>query len=310
MVYTESHAASPSDKNRTVITINVAGICLHFIQCNDFPNFQQCKSHDAFLEVFPGSGPPLWELVIKCYYGQKYLDQINYHGSLLFDSGGLWKLYETEDVLRYELRSPPDAARPYRVLEVAKDYKSANLCCGKVLHDTFPSITEYPLDEILVSQLLCIKNLGLEVHALGVKEGSNSFLFIGESGAGKSTMAELWKNRKTATILSDDRIILKTDGQSVTQWGTPWHGDARISTSDYATVDKIFLLKQAPKNGIKLLHPADAAVKMYVRCFPPFWHKKANINILELINTIVTTVPCYELSFRPDSSIIDFIYEI
>jgi hypothetical protein len=283
---------------------------LHFIQCSDFPNFKHSQGHDLFLETHSGNGSPLWELTIKCYYDPKFLDEASFNGNMLFDSGGLWKLYETRDAFRYELRSPPDAAKPYRILEVNKDYKSANLFCGKGLHGTFPPITEYPLDEVLISQLLCIKNLGLEIHAFGVKEGNNSFLFLGESGAGKSTLAELWKERKSATILSDDRIILKFDGQTVTQWGTPWHGDARISTPDHAAVDKIFVLKQSTTNGIKKLHPPEAAVKMYGRCFPPFWHKTANINILNLINSIVTKIPCYELTFRPDNSIIDFIHEI
>ena len=59
-------------------------------------------------------------------------------------------------------------------------------------------------------------------------------LFVGQSGAGKSTMARFWAGREGVRILSDDRIILRQIRGEIWMYGTPWHGEARHALPEKA----------------------------------------------------------------------------
>ena len=60
----------------------------------------------------------------------------------------------------------------------------------------------------MIHRLAC--GQGLEVHAVGiVDEIGRGHLFLGHSGAGKSTTARLWLEQPEIRILSDDRIVLR-----------------------------------------------------------------------------------------------------
>jgi hypothetical protein len=41
--------------------------------------------------------------------------------------------------------------------------------------------------------------------------------------------------------------------------------------------------------------------------FPPFWDKKGMQCAMEFFNDLAAAVPCRELSFVPDSKVVDFI---
>ena len=128
---------------------------------------------------------------------------------------------------------------------------------------------EYPLDEVLmIHRLAC--GYGLEVHAVGiVDEIGSGHLFLGHSGAGKSTTARLWLNQPGVQILSDDRIILRAHGDKIFMYGTPWHGDAGISSPDCAAVTNIYFLEQYGQNEILPLAPGVAAGELFARSFVP-----------------------------------------
>ena len=77
-------------------------------------------------------------------------------------------------------------------------------------------------------------------------------LFVGHSGAGKSTTTRLWTAREDVEVLSDDRIIVRRDeGASVIETlcgasgGTGEHGVLRLRdrsalpTGHYAQDDKV-----------------------------------------------------------------------
>ena len=104
---------------------------------------------------------------------------------------------------------------------------------------------EYPLDELLmIHRLACGE--GVEMHAVGiVDEAGLGHLFLGHSGAGKSTTARLWKSESNAQILSDDRIILRVRDGRIWMYGTPWHGDAGIASPESAPLSRLYLLEHS-----------------------------------------------------------------
>jgi len=165
----------------------------------------------------------------------------------------------------------------------------------------------FPLDELLMINLMS-RGRGLLVHACGMKDHEDrGLLFLGNSGAGKSTTARLWKNEPEVLLLSDDRLVLRRAGSGFWMYGTPWHGDARVYSPDRVALSKIFFLKHARKNAVTKLSPAQAAAAVLKRSFPTFWDKKGMAFSLRFCSELVRRIPCYEFGFLPDKTAVDFI---
>ena len=171
-----------------------------------------------------------------------------------FDSGGVWTLRRSADELVFEFRSPRFGAVPYKIGRFRPDFSTGEV----VLHRPyFPSARhfyplEYPLDELIFTNLLSRRN-GVELHGCGVVDGDEGLLFLGFSGAGKSTLARLWRRQPGATILSDDRIILRPGGGRVMMHGTPWHGDEALVAKGPVPLSRVFVLHQGPECVIRAL---------------------------------------------------------
>ena len=173
-------------------------------------------------------------------------------------------------------------------------------------HKNMASPFTYPLDEVLMVQLLS-QGRGLLVHACGVKYKEKGFLFVGSSGAGKSTMANIWKNQKGAIILSDDRIVIRKIGTQFFIFGTPWHGEAKMCSPESVPLEKIFFLARAQDNVIKRLAVTEAASRLLVCAFVTFWDKQGMGFSLDFCNQLASAGLCRELGFVPEASVLDYI---
>ena len=70
---------------------------------------------------------------------------------------------------------------------------------------------DYPLDELLIMHRLT-QEKAIELHGCGmVRADGTGNLFVGHSGAGKSTTTRLWTAHEDVEVLSDDRIIVRRD---------------------------------------------------------------------------------------------------
>mgnify|MGYP000085337621 CR=1 FL=1 len=223
-----------------------------------------------------------------------------------FETEAIWGLYELTD--RDKILSVPSLRNGNR-LRIFSEF-DPNFRNGTVyISDSgWRSIT-YPFLEILTIQLLALNN-GVLLHACAVSVNEKGYLFVGQSGAGKSTIANLWKKGKGATILSDDRIIVRKRDSRFWIYGTPWHGDAKVCSSEKAPLEKLFFLKHAKENSIKRLDPLDVASRLIVCSFPTFWDKKGMEFTLNFCSEIAEKISCYELGFVPGRGIIDFLRDI
>jgi hypothetical protein len=232
------------------------------------------------------------------------------HGQTpVFESGGAWRLHRTTDHFIFDFTSSilPDV--PYKTAYVNQAFTEADVTlhrpcfCGK--NAVYP--LEYPLDELMFIHLLA-QGRGVEIHGCAVVDSTGAaYLFVGPSGAGKSTMARLWHSEPDVTILSDDRIIVRViDGQTVV-YGTPWHGDEPFATSGPARLKRIFFLRHASAHRLKQLTVVDAAARLFACSFVPFYDANAVDFTLAFLTALSQRIPCHELRFAPDRSIVDFI---
>jgi hypothetical protein len=135
-------------------------------------------------------------------------------GPRLFDSGTTWRLYESEHGFHFDFSSSAFGEQPYKRLIVDRSFRRAILQMNETSFAQFPSESsplEYPLDELLIMHRLT-QEKAIELHSCGIvrPDGSGN-LFVGHSGAGKSTTTRLWTEREDVEVLSDDRIIVRRD---------------------------------------------------------------------------------------------------
>ena len=228
--------------------------------------------------------------------------------SLIFDSGSVWKLYQRGDRWGIGMYSPAFKSGLYQAAIFEQDFYTGDIFLPnsdkKIKSNPFPYT--YPLPEVHMINLLSQGN-GVLVHACAVKDGDRGLLFAGTSGTGKSTTAELWNSQGNAAILSDDRVIIRKHEGKFWIYGTPWHGSGRFASPDSVPLTRIYFLKQAPENQLLALKPVDAHTKMLVRSFPTYWNSAGMDFTLGFLDELVQEVPCYELGFVPEVSVVDFV---
>jgi hypothetical protein len=230
-------------------------------------------------------------------------------GEPVFDSGGIWKLYRDGTRHRFLFSSPALGPLPYKEATFEADFSSGEVtlrrACFQAAHGLWP--LEYPLDELLLQGLLA-RGRGVEVHACGVTDGSGrGLLFVGQSGAGKTTMARLWEGVPGITVLSDDRVILRRVGDRFTMYGTPWHGEAALAAPASAPLTGVFFLEQGAANTVVPLRGATAATRLFACGFPPFFDRSGLDFTLAFFAELAAEIPCQELRFAPDNRVVEFV---
>jgi len=245
-------------------------------------------------------------------------------GRELFHSGCLWSVHKIESGLLFDFTTKRFGGRPYKRLLVDEDFRQARVILNRecLTDEDASRALEYPLDELLITHYLSL-GLGVELHACGLVRGDGeSFLFVGHSGAGKSTTTRLWKRHAPVEVLSDDRIIVRralTDaskgvGQECPihtffMHGTPWHGEAAFASPGRSSVRRIFLLEHGAGNRIEPLSRSAAVGELLARSFTPFYQPRFVDPVLALLEEMAESLPCYRFQFVPDHSAVERILE-
>ena len=161
----------------------------------------------------------------------------------------------------------------------------------------------HPLGVLMVSAIIMSSN-GFLIHASGVKDGENGYLFTGVSGIGKSTMATIWA-KNGAEVINDDRLIIYKEDQGYRFANTPMpHYNDH---SKQAPLKAIFLLTQSKENYCNKITGAQALSKVMANFIQQLFDKELVEKHLEKTMDLVMQVPIYELGFKPDDDIVALI---
>ncbi len=253
-------------------------------------------------------------------------------GLPLFDSGTTWRLYDNRDGFQFDFSSPIFGEQPYKRLIVDRCFRRAILHVSQESLTQFPSTAsplEYPLDELLIMHRLT-QEKAIELHGSGiVRPDGTGNLFVGHSGAGKSTTTRLWTACEEVEVLSDDRIIVRRDDNSapmhqaktqvprsarddrgknkMRMYGTPWHGEAMYASPNSAPLTRIFILEHGHGNVLTRLSPSQAVAELFARSFVPFHRHEYVESALTFLQEVVDAVPVYRYSFEPDQRAVETI---
>ncbi|MEI9476857.1 MAG: hypothetical protein WCO26_09805 [Deltaproteobacteria bacterium] len=234
-------------------------------------------------------------------------------GRKLFDSGSVWQLYRQDEFNIFRFTSLAYGSNPYKLASFNHDFSAGTV----YLHKPFFPPTQspirsvdpicYPLDELLLVNVLA-RRRGAEIHACGIIDSNgHGHLFAGQSGAGKTTIARIWDGEPGVTILSDDRIILRSVGKHIWMYGTPWHGEAGFALQAAAPLTHIYFLQKGTKNELLPQGRAEGAARLFTCSFTPLYFPEAVNFTLAFFEEVVKAVPLHELRFLPDKRVIEFI---
>lgn len=267
--------------------------------------------------------------------------------SRVFDSGSVWHMYEGDAGFVVDFQSSILGESPYKRLRVDRTFHKATLqinqtCFADGLFDACP--LEYPLDELLIMHRLT-QEKAIELHGSGiVRPNGDANLFVGHSGAGKSTTTRLWTEREDVEVLSDDRIIVRREENAAVErapfgpcadastrgvlrlrgnraygsapddnakkmrmYGTPWHGEAMYASPNSAPLTRIFVLQHGRGNVITPLTPSQAVAELFARSFVPFHRHEYVESALTFLEEVVDSVPVYRYDFEPDERAVEKI---
>ena len=229
-------------------------------------------------------------------------------GNLIFDSGGNWSLYhQNEGTGVIFLYNRSGETLPLRMAVFAPDFLSGDVYVGGEASDSLiPYPLMRPLDAVLMTNVLA-KDGGVLLHACAVSDGDRGILFVGVSGSGKSTLATLWREQEGVILLNDDCVIVRKREGRFWVFGTPWYGDVPAASPEAVPLERIFVIRHASGNKAGPLKPADAVSRLLVRSYPPLWDAKGMAITLRFLGELSQAVPCYELGFVPDESVVDFV---
>lgn len=167
----------------------------------------------------------------------------------------------------------------------------------------------YPLFPLLVSWRVVYMG-GLMLHACGVDFDGQGLVFCGRSEAGKTTTARLWRDRNSAIVLNDDRVVVRSDRDGFTLLGTPWYGDAKVSANTAVPLSSLLLLRHAQTNTLETVGPVEAVAEVFASSVLPFYDPEAMDQAFDTISRLVQTVPTQVYNFVPDGSAVDFLQQI
>lgn len=168
----------------------------------------------------------------------------------------------------------------------------------------------YDFLQILVMLRLARRGEGVILHSVGIKDGKNGIVFAGRSGAGKSTSARLWHENTRAIVINDDRIIVRKKGGTFFMHASPWHGEFNDYLACHTRpvrLNRLFIIRHAPRNKAVRLGPAEAFAHLYPALFPIFWDKGLLGNQAAFCEALARSVDSWSLGWKNDARIIQYV---
>lgn len=143
---------------------------------------------------------------------------------------------------------------------------------------------------------------GFIFHSSYIERNGQGILFTAPSGTGKSTQADLWAKLRGAVILNGDRSAIRMTQSGIQVCGIPFAGSSQFCENVALPLSAIVYLKQAPETTIRRLRGAEAFRRVWEGCSVNIWDRTDVELVSEAVQTVLMTVPVFELACTPDES--------
>jgi hypothetical protein len=275
----------------TRVALGFGGKVLRFEPADSSVTFTLHGVHPRF--VVAGASPA--DCVVTCEFGEPRPAPTR----VIYEGQDVWDLRELESGVQQVCYYSATATGrvPWATLALHPSLRAARIVQRPLWGGDAAMRVGFPFDEYLMCRLLA-RDGGFVVHAAAVEYDGIGLLFVGHSGAGKSTMSEIAEN-EGARVLSDDRAIITLENGVPVVWGSPWHGSHRKGTAARVPLRGVFLLAQDNMNSLAPLQPATALGEIFVRLIHPTVDASETAAVLDAVGMLVARLPVHELRFRP-----------
>ncbi|MCB2300100.1 hypothetical protein [Clostridium tagluense] len=179
-----------------------------------------------------------------------------------------------------------------------KDYSKVEIHLRKnQAHPVF-SLTdfEYMYTGLAFSDRLT-KLGGVVLHGSSIEYKRQGIIFSANSGIGKSTHTNLWKERfgDEVAIVNDDKPAIRFYKDMPYVFGTPWSGKTDLNTNIQVPLKAIIFIKRAETNWIEKLQVRDSVFNLTEQIWRPYYDTEIGEKTLDVIEKLISTVPIYRL---------------
>lgn len=156
---------------------------------------------------------------------------------------------------------------------------------------------------------------GLLLHASAVQTGAGAAVFIGKSGAGKSTIAAMLDGVPGMTRLADELVIImpdrddQHDAQNDARGGAwrvhvpPFLGGVALPFGVHAPLTGVHVLVQAPRHQRALLPRTEAVRALLPHVLAYVAEPDTAAHALAAAAAVTAAVPCYRLEFAKNPGV-------
>jgi len=223
-----------------------------------------------------------------------------------------WAVFERPDAWFYlGIAMDPDDTRLFAFAEFDREHSRGTIWSptdGRFVQGGLNSLTTFPTDQIVLARVLADRRACYLHSSAGIVKGAG-LLFLGHSEAGKSTTAGMLDGY--AEILCDDRNIVRRWPDGFRVHGTWSHGEIPRVSAASAPLAAIFLLSKAEENRlVKVTDRVRLATVLAACMIKPVvdvgWWEKS----LDLIETMMNEIPCYEMRFDKSGAIVPALLDL
>lgn len=158
--------------------------------------------------------------------------------------------------------------------------------------------------------LMAIRHNRIPIHSSAIVCNGSAFLFLGESGTGKSTHTRLWREHILgAELLNDDSPILAFEDGEAWVYGSPWSGKTPCFRNERYPLKALVRLSQAPYNRMERLSLLRSYGAVHPSCPPEFaYHDKLYDCISGTLSKVLAVTKVFHLECLPNREAAELSY--
>lgn len=144
-------------------------------------------------------------------------------------------------------------------------------------------------------------------HGALIDWSGAGILFIGPSGIGKSTQADLWSRKQNADIINGDVALVRRKDDLFFGYGSPWHGNSEHCKNKSVPLRAIVVLEQSNSNRLDRLKGSERIYQTLNNVHLPRWLPDCYLLVLDVLDDLLSKVPVYLLRNKADDAAVQLL---
>lgn len=206
-----------------------------------------------------------------------------------------------------------DLALPYRI----EPCSNADITIESIYrewNEVYPDSPVEALEYVATGKAFYRKLLefdGMMLHASAIAADGKAYLFSAESGVGKSTHTQLWRQHfgsERVSIINDDKPALRQCNGVWYAFGTPWSGKHGLNQNVCYPLAGICFIERGTTNRIEPYTGNDIIFRFLKNTYR-YKDAECSDKILSYIGSIIESIPVWRLECNMEAEAAYAAYE-